>query len=118
MLRYLQLCCTAISFLLASASLQAQENLDSIYLLNGKQIEARVESLQGKFVLYYEQEGTPAVRVAKTEVDRVKMANGTEVWYNRLPKTEKPEEEAAAPEPDKDKKKKRPVSAQKLQRHR
>ncbi len=120
MLKYLHLHFAAIIFLLGSAGIQAQENIDSIYLLNGKEIEAKVGAIEGKFVLYtpYEQEDSPSLRIAKTEIDRVKMANGTEVWFNRLPKEAKPEAETAVPEADKERKKKRPVSAQKLQRQR
>jgi len=120
MLKYLHLYGAALIFLLGSAGIQAQENIDSIYLLDGKEIEAKVAAIEGKFVLYtpYEQKDSPTLRIAKTEIDRVKMANGTEVWFNRIPKEPRPEEEAAAPEADKERKKKRPVSAQKLQRQR
>lgn len=125
MLKYLQLTFAAMAFLLAAPALQAQtftivNDIDHIYLLNGEEIQATVESVQGDYILYkpYDEEGSPAVRVAKTEVDRVKMANGTELWYNRLLKEEKPEEEAAVAEPRKERKKKRPVSSQKLQRQR
>lgn len=125
MLKYLQLSCFFIALLLACTSLQAQtfvitNNIDHIYLLNGEEIQAEVESVQGDYILYkpYDKEGSPAIRVAKTEVDRVKMANGTELWYNRLPKEAKPEEEAAVAEPGKERKKKKPISAQKLQRQR
>lgn len=125
MLKYLQLTFAAMAFLLAAPALQAQtftivNDIDHIYLLNGEEIQATVESVQGDYILYkpYDKQDSPAVRVAKTEVDRVKMANGTELWYNRLLKEEKPEEEAAVAEPRKERKKKRPVSSQKLQRQR
>ncbi len=125
MLKFLQLSFAAMIFLLAAPALQAQtftitSDIDHIYLLNGEEIEAKVESVQGDYILYkpYHEEGSPAARVAKTEVDRVKMANGTELWYNRLPKEEKPEEAAAVQEEGKSRKKKRPISSQKLQRQR
>ena len=126
MLKYLKISFFAIAFLLANLSLRAQtftitNNTDYIYLLNGEEIQAKVESVQGKYVLYkpLEDEDSPALRVAKKEVDRVKMANGTEVFFNRLLTEEKPEEEAAAPPADKKKKRlKGPVSSQKLQRQR
>ena len=120
MLKYLPLCCAAIAFLLGSTGLQAQDKIDYIYLLNGEEIKAEVESIQGHYIRYtpFEQPDTTYLRVAKTEIDRVKMADGTELWYNRLPKEAKLEESAAAPEAEKERKKKRPVRSQKLQRHR
>ncbi len=120
MIQYLQLLCFIIAFLLGSTALQAQDKIDHIYLLNGEEIKAEVESIQGHYIRYtpFEQPDTAYLRVAKTEIDRVKMADGTELWYNRLPKEAKPEESAAAPEAEKERKKKRPVRSQKLQRHR
>lgn len=125
MLKNLQFSFIATAFLLAGLSLQAQtfsiaNNTDYIYLLNGEEIQAKVESVQGKYILYkpLEEEGSQALRVAKKEVDRVKMANGTEVFFNRLLTEEKPEEEAAAPPEGKKKKLKLPISSQKLQRQR
>ncbi|MCB0570472.1 MAG: hypothetical protein KDC66_11935 [Phaeodactylibacter sp.] len=119
MFKYLFSCCVAVVFFLGGKSVNAQETIDFIYLLNGEQIEARVESIDGKFVEYkaYGQESTPALRVLKKEVDRVKMANGTEIWFNALPKSAEPEKEAeATPPADKKKKKRNPISAQKLVR--
>ena len=69
--------------------------------LNGKKIEARVESLQGKFVLYYEQEGTcPPGRQNGSRPGE--MANGRK-FHNWLPKNGEAEE-AAPMEPDKKRK--------------
>ena len=118
---YLHSAFIGVAFLFIGTGINAQDNhSDHIFLLNGEEVEAEVASFEGKYIQYrsYEEEGGPVLRVAKTEVDRVKMANGTELWFNRLPKEEKPEVEAAAPEPGKERKKRRPVSAQKLQRQR
>ncbi|HQU57824.1 MAG TPA: hypothetical protein PLU64_01475 [Saprospiraceae bacterium] len=117
MLNYLHLSGIIIVFLLGSTGVQAQEKIDFIYLLNEKVIEGKVESIEGKFVQYiaYENPESQMLRLAKTEIDRVKMADGTEIWFNRLPKMEEPEKEpVAAPTDKKERKKKRPVSAQKL----
>ncbi len=121
MSKLLHTCCAALVFLLGSTGLQAQEKPDFIYLLNGDEVEAKVKSIDGKFVEYtsFAQPGSPLLRFTKSEVSRVKMADGTEIWYNLLPKEAGPEKEPeAAPEPAKKKKRKPPVSAQKLVRQR
>ncbi len=107
-----------VIFLLSAAGLQAQDKPDYIYLLNGEEIEARVDAIDGDYIRYFPfgESGGEVLRVAKKELDRVKMANGTEVWFNRLPKEAKPEETAAEPPPAKKKKLKNPISARKLSR--
>ena len=120
MLKYLHFYLASAVLLFLGGGIQAQENIDYIFLLNGKEIKAVVESVDGKFIQYrdYEQPGGATLRIAKTDADRVKLANGTELWYNRIPAEARPEEEAATPAAARERKKKRPVSAQKLQRQR
>lgn len=71
-------------FILSFCFAQAQ---DYIYRLDGEVITARVESLAGKYIHYkiFGKQDGGNLHIAKTAVDRVKMANGTELWFNRLP---------------------------------
>lgn len=74
-------------FMLFFVSISAQ---DYIYLLNGDTIKAKVTSLESEAVYYsvpYYKPNGDTYRLLKTEIDRVKMFNGTEVFFNRLAKS-------------------------------
>ncbi|MCG8329464.1 MAG: hypothetical protein MI974_17350 [Chitinophagales bacterium] len=84
---------------------------DYIHLLNGKILKTNITSLIGKHVHYtpYGQETDEELLIDKSTINLIKMNNGAEFFFNRLPESNV--EANVAPSS-----KKPPISAQKVQR--
>jgi hypothetical protein len=94
-----------------AGSLSAQ---DYIHLLDGEILKANITSLVGSYVHYqpFGQEKAEEVLIAKSAINLIKMDNGTEVFYNRLPERNMELELQTVESTPR----KPPVSAQKVQR--
>ncbi|MCG8327635.1 MAG: hypothetical protein MI974_08115 [Chitinophagales bacterium] len=96
----------------------AANSQDYIHLLNDEKLEVNIKSVVGDYIRYvpYQNDQSETLKIKKAEVSRVKMANGTEIWYNQFPGSAKhPTTVSPSQEQVVDRYKKPPVPSQKLQ---
>ena len=95
----------SILLLFLCASMGSIKAQDYIYMLDGTVIEAEVRSLTGKYVNYvpFGEQVDEALKVAKADINRIRMKNGTETFYNLLPgqEIEEKKEEVVEEKPKK-----------------
>lgn len=97
-------------------SLKAQ---DYITLMNGETLKVEVQSLTGQYIIFksWENKSGETKRLAKTDIDMVKKANGTTVFFNRIPQKAVDSEIAEVSTSGfREKSTKAPVTIQKLNR--